>query len=254
MTDTAIKLLSLNIKAGTLGVCFMGQAGVIIKTPDRELAAIDLYLSDCCERCFGFKRLMPKLLSPDEPMFDYVIATHAHYDHFDPDSVPHLLAPRGTKFYGALDCAEECKRLGIPADKCSWLEKNREVKAGSLLITPVACDHGSLAPYAIGLYIECGGKHLYITGDTAYREDIAAEMAKRPVDIMFAPINGAFGNLDEVQAAKFISIVKPALAVPCHYWNFAEHHGDPGKFADEMKSKYPDRPYKLMAAGEITII
>jgi Predicted Zn-dependent hydrolases of the beta-lactamase fold len=254
MNDVAVKILSLNVKNDSLGVCFMGQAGIILKAPSGELVAIDLYLSDCCERYFGFKRLMPKLLLPDELEFDYVIATHSHYDHFDPDSIPRLLAPRKTRFFGALDCADECKRLGIPAEKTSWLEKNYTVNAGSLKITPINCDHGAMAPYAVGLYIECGEKRVYIAGDTAYREDIAAQMAARPIDIMFAPINGAFGNLDEIQAAKFISIVKPALAVPCHYWNFAEHHGDPGKFTDEMKEKYPDRPYRLMAAGEIAVI
>jgi hypothetical protein len=42
--------------------------------------------------------------------------------------------------------------------------------------------------------------------------------------------------------------------VPCHYWNFAEHHGDPGIFKDEMTSKYPNQPFRLMAMGEILII
>ena len=66
---------------------------------------------------------------------------------------------------------------------------------------------------------------------------------------MFAPINGMFGNLNEAQAAQFFSIAKPKLAVPCHYWNFAEHHGDPGIFKDEMTSKYPNQPFRLMGYG-----
>ena len=35
---------------------------------------------------------------------------------------------------------------------------------------------------------------------------------------------------------------------------FAEHGGDPGKFADEMKSAHPDLPYRLMTPGEYTEI
>lgn len=93
MNSIANRLITLNVPQGSLAVCFIGQAGVIIKTPAGELAGIDLYLSDCCNRFFGFKRLMPKLLSPDELEFDFVISTHAHYDHFDPDSIPPLLEP-----------------------------------------------------------------------------------------------------------------------------------------------------------------
>ena len=127
-----------------------------------------------------------------------------------------------------------------------YLEKDKTVKAGSLTITPVACDHGELAPYAVGLYIECEGKSLYLAGDTCYREDYALEMAKRHIDIMFAPINGAYGNLNEVEGAKTFSIVKPGICVPCHYWNFAEHGGNPDLFAKEIKEKYPNVKYLLM--------
>lgn len=254
MNSIANRLITLNVPQGSLAVCFIGQAGVIIKTPAGELAGIDLYLSDCCNRFFGFKRLMPKLLSPDELEFDFVISTHAHYDHFDPDSIPPLLEPEKTRFIGALDCKEECEKLGIPENKCIWLEKQRTVRAGSMHITATTCDHGPHTAHAVGLCIECSGKRVVIAGDTCYREEIAIELGELRADIMFAPINGMFGNLNEAQAAQFFSIAKPKLAVPCHYWNFAEHHGDPGIFKDEMTSKYPNQPFRLMAMGEILII
>jgi L-ascorbate 6-phosphate lactonase len=253
MNNTAINILSMQVPEGQMGVIFMGQAGLIIKTPKGELAGIDLYLSDCCERYHGFKRLMPKLISTTDIEFDYIITTHSHYDHFDVDAIPQLLAPQKTKLYCALDCKAECDRLGISEDKVVYLEKDKTVKAGSLTITPVACDHGELAPYAVGLYIECEGKSLYLAGDTCYREDYALEMAKRHIDIMFAPINGAYGNLNEVEGAKTFSIVKPGICVPCHYWNFAIHGGNPQLFLDEMK-KYPELNVRLMTQGESVII
>ncbi len=92
MTDTAVRIHSYQVPEKRLGVFFMGQAGVILKAPDNTLLAVDLYLSDCCERYFGFKRLMPKLVGVDDLRLDYVCATHAHFDHFDPDSIPQLLA------------------------------------------------------------------------------------------------------------------------------------------------------------------
>ncbi|HHW25324.1 MAG TPA: MBL fold metallo-hydrolase [Bacillota bacterium] len=254
MNSLAVRLLALNVPEGKLAVCFAGQAGVIIKTPAGELLGVDLYLSDCCNRFYGQKRLMPKLLEPGEIEFDFVVSTHAHYDHFDPDSMPILLAPQKTRFLGALDCMDECKKLGIPNEKCTWLEEGKSVRAGSMNIIAMPCDHGPHTPHAVGLCIECSGKKVSVAGDTCFREDIAAEHGALCPDMMFAPINGAYGNLNEEEAAKFFSIAKPKLAVPCHYWNFAEHHGDPGKFKDEMITKYPTQPFMFMAMGEIVLI
>lgn len=251
MTDTAVKINSVRVPEGKLGVFFMGQAGAVLKAPDDELLAVDLYLSDCCERYFGFKRLMPKLIGTADVKFDYICATHAHYDHFDPDSVPALLA-HGGKLYAASDCREECDRLGIK--EMEELKVGTRHTAGAFTIEAVECDHGEGTPYAVGLYITCGEKSVYIAGDTCFRPDIAEKMSGYKIDLMFAPINGAYGNLDWKQGADFFAIVRPKLCVPCHYWNFAEHGGDPGKFADEMKSAHPDLPYRLMTPGEYTEI
>jgi L-ascorbate 6-phosphate lactonase len=64
------------------------------------------------------------------------------------------------------------------------------------------------------------------------------------------PINGAFGNLNEREGARAVSVVEPALAIPCHYWNFAEHYGSPYEFMTNMKQYCPNIPYTLMRQGE----
>jgi L-ascorbate 6-phosphate lactonase len=69
------------------------------------------------------------------------------------------------------------------------------------------------------------------------------------VDLFIAPINGAFGNLNEVQAARAAARVMPGIAVPCHYWNFAEHGGDPGKYMEAMKAEAPGVRAELMPMG-----
>ncbi len=251
MTDTAIRILSCRVSEGRLGVFFMGQAGVILKAPDDTLLAVDLYLSDCCERYFGFKRLMPKLIGPDDLRFDYVCATHAHFDHFDPDSIPRLLAA-GAKLIAAPDCRAECDRLGI--GEMIELACGSTRQAGCFRVTAVECDHGPETPDAVGLYLQCGEKSVYLAGDTCFRPDIAEKMSALPIDLMFAPINGAFGNLNEESGADFFGLVSPKLCVPCHYWNFAEHGGDPGRFSSIMKERYPALPYRLMTPGEFLLL
>ncbi len=242
----------LSVPQGQLGVIFMGQAGYILKAPTGEIMGIDLYLSNCCERYFGFKRLMPQLLLPGELEFDYVVASHSHYDHFDVDSIPMLLGNGKTHLYMASDCIPECQRLGIGEEKYTAMQVGDCIQAGPFQIRPVPCDHGELAPDALGLYITCGEKTVYFAGDTCFREDIALKMQKLPISLAVAPINGAFGNMNGAEAARFFSIVNPACCTPCHYWNFAQHLGDPNAFIEAMKQT--DIPYLLMRQGEAICI
>lgn len=249
MENFAQTILSARVPAEKVGVFFLGQAGFAFKTASGELIALDPYLSDCCERYFGFKRLMPHLLDAREVIFDTLILTHAHYDHFDPDSVPVLMASGRTHMIGAKDTAAECERLNIK-DNVTFLGVGQTVTAGEVMVKGMPCDHGELAPDALGILLTVGGKRIYIMGDTAYRPDLLENPEIQGVDLLILPINGAFGNLNEEQAAKVIAALKPALAIPCHFWNFAEHGGDPGKFQAAMAELAPDCAYRLMRQGE----
>ena len=112
MGKLATDVLGTYVPEGQVAVFWAGQAGFILKTPENKLIALDLYLSDCCRRYFGFKRIMPYLLEAHELNFDVVIASHSHYDHFDVDSIPAMLG-EDTKFVGAVDTKAECDRLFV---------------------------------------------------------------------------------------------------------------------------------------------
>ena len=249
MQNFATKVLSRKVEKGNLSLFFLGQAGFILKTPCGETIAVDPYLSDCCERYFGFKRLMPHILGANEITFDAVVASHAHYDHFDPDSIPTLLASEKTRFIGARDTEEECKRLGIQKN-LTFLSVGEKVQIGSVSLTAIRCDHGAETPHALGLLFEAEGKKIYMMGDTAYRPEWYSDPQIQGVDLLILPINGAFGNLNEEQAAQTVAALSPKLAVPCHYWNFAQHFGSPSAFMEAMQSYAPSTPYLLMRQGE----
>lgn len=251
MENIALKIASTAVKNGEVAVFFLGQAGFVLKTASGKLIATDLYLSDCCERYFGFKRLMPHIISADEIIFDYVVASHAHYDHFDPDSIPVLLGNGKTKFIGAIDTKEECERLGIK-DNLTFVAVGDKVELeDGATLTAVRCDHGKDTPHAVGLLFEIDGKKIYMMGDTSYRPEWLDDESIKGVDLLILPINGAFGNLNSAEAAKVAGTLNPKLAVPCHYWNFAEHYGSPYEFMSEMKDNCPDVPYTLMRQGEM---
>jgi len=235
--------------AGRFSMTFAGQAGFIFESGQGYRMGVDLYLSDCCLRYFGFKRLMPYLYNPLEMNLDLLVATHAHYDHFDPDSVPLMLSGK-TQLVAAQDVRAEAERLGLESGRISYLAEGDVFENASVRIRALPCDHGEGTPDAIGLLIEADGKRIAILGDTCYRADNFSSPLLNDLDVLILPINGAFGNLNEAEGARAAGVIQPRLAVPCHFWNFAEHGGNPNLFAAEMQEKYPDIPYRLMRMGE----
>lgn len=240
-----------NAPLGKTHLIFIGQAGFVLKSKSGKLLAIDLYLSDCVARYDGFKRLIPFVLRPDEIVFDYIIATHAHYDHFDPDSVSVLMANGKTKLFASTGCEKEVKRLGIANNNISYVKAGDSIDLGDIKISFVFCDHGASAPDAFGIVIEIDGKLIYIAGDTCLRLDKAYEIkCGRDFDIMIAPINGTFGNMNETDAAELCRLIKPKLMIPCHIGCFAEQWGNPLKFVKVMETDLPNQNYNIMRIGE----
>ena len=231
-------------------ITFTGQAGFILETAGGCRVGIDLYLSDCCNRLYGLKRLMPFVFDPAELDLDLLVATHEHEDHFDPDSIPVIMNTAKTHLLCAPDCKKPAGELGLPPQRITYFTVGEVFEKDRVKITAMPCDHGDEAPEAIGLYIEADGKRIYVAGDTCFREDYFNNPMLAGVDLFIMPINGAFGNLNEYEGAKAAGMIKPVLAVPCHFWNFAQHFGNPHLFMDEMDEKYPDIPYNLMRVGE----
>ncbi len=237
---------NMQVEKGSVGVFWAGQAGFILKTAENELIGIDLYLSDCCNRYFGFKRILPYLLEPHDLEFDYIISSHAHYDHFDVDAMPMLMSEK-TKLLAACDVEQECERLGIK-ENAEYIKVGDKRKCGSVKVTAMPCDHGADTPDAIGLLIEAEGVKIYIAGDTCYREDYFKNSELKKVDLLIGPINGAFGNMDSKDLKNAAKEMSAKLTVPCHFWNFCEHYGNPGEFIELMKAD--NVPYYVMRPGE----
>ncbi len=229
---------------------FLGQAGFVLKHRG-VLVGIDLYLSNCCQRYYGYKRLMPRLLEPEELTFDILVATHAHEDHFDVDALPVMMKTGRTKLLAAKDAYRRAAELPLPMEHVICMGEGSCIIVNDVCIRAVFCDHGPQTPDAVGLVVKVAERSVYIAGDTALRIDKVPETLQYgPFDVMICPINGKFGNMNEEEAVTLCGQVHPKLVIPCHYWNFAEHGGDPGRFAGELKRRLPQQPYNIMAMGE----
>lgn len=213
-----------------------GQAGFIVKSKNGQLLGIDLYLSDCVERVEGhkgYKRLLPKILLPDELDFDCIISTHFHRDHFDVDAMPWLISSK-THLFAAEDCIDDINNLGL-TDNSTTVKPGDSYICGDFELNFINCDHGSGAPKAVGVVIKVDDKIIVETGDTCFRPDFVCEYKKfgQP-DVLIAPINGAYGNLCEKECVELAKLVKPKITVPCHYGMFASHGGNIRIFFDAM--------------------
>lgn len=241
-------------KLGQTHIFSVGQAGYIIKSKSGQIFGLDLYLSECVERdenSVGFKRLLPSLLSPTELIFDCLVTTHPHYDHFDVDAIPFLIANTKTKLFASIDCEKEVAKLQIHNQNITYVKPLDHFVCGDFDLNFVNCDHGLGAPDAFGLVLTVDGKKIYFAGDTCLRTDRVDEIKNLgPIDIMIAPINGAFGNLNEEECALLSDLLKAKLTIPCHYGMFASHGGNPGLFINEMQTKFPNNKFHLMCLGE----
>ena len=247
----AQRFASVNTVKGEIAIAWLGQAGFLIKDSAGHTICIDPYLSDYCERLFGFKRIMPKIISPDEICADLLISSHDHADHFDADSFPFFFSSIYPAFIGAVSSVQHAKQLGFDTKDSYMLSEGDVVDLGWCRVTAVYADHGELAPDAVGLVVETEGILIYYVGDTAYRPEKMQRVIDMHPDIILPPINGEYGNLDSAQAVKLAKDVGAKLAIACHYWMFAMHRGDPQSFLDEAKENLTDCEYKLMYQGEI---
>ena len=248
--DLVTEIARKTVRANEIAIFWLGQAGFLIKDDQGRTVAIDPYLTDCCERAFSFKRLSPKLISPSELETDVLFSTHDHLDHFDIDAIPILMAGGQTKFVGSATSVSKCAEMGIAEDRLSALGEGDTLDLGWVKFTAVYADHGDLAPDAIGVLVSINGALIYYTGDTAYRpEKMSSAMAAKP-DIIILPINGAYGNMDAKGAAYLVRDTGAKYAIPCHYWTFAVHGGNPQAFDDIMKADVPGSRAVFLRQGE----
>jgi L-ascorbate 6-phosphate lactonase len=248
MHDFAVKMLNTRKTA----IFSVGQAGYIIKSKRGQLLAIDLYLSNCVERAEGnkgFKRLLPQILNPGDLEFDVVICTHPHLDHFDIDAVPEMVSNGKTRLFCSADCEKLIKQLQMEYynPQITYVKPGDSSIVGDFEIIFVNCDHGIGALDAVGVIVKVDGKTIFEAGDTCLRLDRVTEIPQ-PLDVLIAPINGAFGNLNEIECSQLAEALNPGITIPCHYGMFASHHGDVGKFYDIMMKKA--LPFLLMQQGE----
>jgi L-ascorbate metabolism protein UlaG (beta-lactamase superfamily) len=83
---------------------------------------------------------------------------------------------------------------------------------------------------ATGLVFDFAGEHtLYYTGDTGVFGDMALFASLYKPDIVILPIGGKY-TMGPREAAKALELIRPTVAIPCHYDTYPNQRVDLGEF------------------------
>ena len=218
------------------------------------MLGVDLYLSECVESIeghVGYHRLMPRIVDPVDLNLDVIVATHFHRDHFDIDAIPLMMKNAYTRLYCSYDCQEDVNVLGIDSHRTIYVKPGNVFNEGGFDLTFIDCDHGAGAPKAVGVIIEVDNIRILVVGDTSLHLNWQEEYLKKGgLDVLIAPINGAYGNLSERDNIQLTSVLRPGLTVPCHFGMFSSHGGNPGLWKELLEQNLPGQSYKLFTMGE----
>lgn len=238
---------NVKVPVGKLAVYWLGGAGFVVKFDNNTIVCIDPYLSDSVERLYGFKRLSLPPVSAEDLRFDVLLFTHDHSDHLDIDSFDILLKVNIECQIIAPQCCD--KFLSEKNTPYESISDGTTVTHNNLEITAVEADHGQLCESAIGFMVRYGQRSIYFTGDTCYGDKIVSKVDKQKPEIIITCINGAFGNMDSGQAARFVTRCHAKLAIPAHFWLFAEHGGNPAEFIECVKKQSSKTKSLLLTPG-----
>jgi L-ascorbate 6-phosphate lactonase len=251
-----LELDRAEVPAGGIGLYWLGQAGFAFRTTAGRRIFLDPYLSDACERLHGFKRLSLPAILAEEVEADWVILTHEHTDHLDPDAIPEIARRNpACRFAGPIGCTDGLEQAGVTAERRVVLEPDQRYDLGDLVVHTVPADHGDLSPSALALVLDFGGVRVMATGDSSWRPKLFKPLYDLNLDVVLPVINGVFGNMNHIDATMLVAEAKPRLAIPCHFWTFAEQGaGDPGGFINACARLCPQVEARLLKPGERLIL
>jgi L-ascorbate 6-phosphate lactonase len=239
------------VPPGSFAVWWLGQAGFAFKSGRGARIFIDPYLSNGVERAFGFKRLSLAPIAAEEVRAEWIVNSHEHLDHLDLDALPAIAARNpGCRFAGSRSCVPGYEACGIPSSNRVTLEPGKSASLDGVVVHAIEADHGTLSADALSLLLDFGETSAFFSGDTALRFDRVRPLADRRPDVALPCINGAFGNMDARDAARLVGALAPRVAVPCHFWMFKEHGGDPEAFVHSCAELCPGVEVRFLTPGE----
>lgn len=167
-----------------------------------------------------------------------ILLTHAHNDHVG-DTVE--IAKRcGAMTISTFELGEYLESQGVNANYGNH-GGTLKFDGGTAKLVPAwhtssytTADGAVVAPgVPAGMIVKFGGKTTYFSGDTCLFGDMAL-IGEEGLDIAVIPIGDHF-TMGPDDAVRSLKLLKPKVAIPCHYNTFPPLKQDPHKFAEDAE-------------------
>jgi L-ascorbate metabolism protein UlaG (beta-lactamase superfamily) len=235
-------------------IWWLGQSGFLVQIAGENIL-LDPYLSDSLTLQYAqtdtpHERITGLVVDPSRLSFvDVVTSSHAHGDHLDAGTLPHVLSGDAAFVCAAGSEHVAAERAGRQPDAVLGIGDDADF--GSFRIEAVPAYHEG-APEAVGYIVRNGAYAFYHSGDSRRVQGMAEAVAPHGVDVAFVPINGALGNMDGTDAARLAYEAGANIAIPCHHEMFRFNTAGTSRFVAECARI--GQEYRLPRAGErITI-
>ena len=188
---------------------WLGQAGFVIDIAGLRLV-IDPYLSDSLAEkyrgaLYPHVRMMPPPIAAEQlRAVDFVLCTHAHTDHMDPETLPPLLSANPKALLVAPRAVRETalQRSGATEDRLRLVDAGETLELSEgIRLTATRAAHETLERDEaghhrfLGYHIEAASGAgdrvaLWHSGDCIPFDGLASEVAALQPDIALLPVNG----------------------------------------------------------------
>jgi L-ascorbate 6-phosphate lactonase len=252
---------------GTLAVWWLGQSGFLFKSRQGMLA-VDLYLSEHLTTKYQatsrphVRMTRAPIHGNDLRDVDVVLASHKHSDHFDPGTLPELIAGSRAILILPESIRDHALALGLPGERLVGLDAGDRVECSGFRVRAVPAAHEGLDTDAagrhlyLGYVVESEGLRLYHSGDSLAFKGLPEHLGPERFDVMFLPINGRDqargvpGNMTAAEAVDLARQVQPRFVVPHHYDMFTFNTVSVDVFIEEARRLPRGVSPKVLRCGE----
>ena len=252
---------------------YLGQEGFLFKYHDTYVL-IDPYLSDyvdqnCCTETVKWIRRYPAPIAPEEFDFvDYILCTHAHFDHADPDTLSKLAKINSkANFIAPEPIKDVIMSYGISEDRMIGAFADKVIDLDGCKIVPIPAAHEELRTDEKGNYYDIGYQILfddiviYHGGDCCIYDGLKERLLN--TDILMVPVNGRsyykryvediIGNMTCEEAIILAKETNADMIIPMHYDLYDCNRINPAQFVDSLFSMNPAQKFHMFAPGEVYI-
>lgn len=171
---------------------------------------------------------------------DVIFVTHDHFDHFSAEDVAKIIKDDTVFVAPASTIALIREAFSIPDERLVTLAPGDEAEVLGIPVEAVAAYNPNkpfhtFEKHWIGFVVTLNNTRYYICGDM----DSTPEARSVKCDVLLVPCGGTY-TMDAKEAAVFVGVLRPKIAIPTHYGDIVGEASTGHVFAQEVKKTSPE--------------